>query len=207
MFRSLFAFLGALLFSTIPASAQESADKTAYDFSFTSIDGEPLPLSEFAGKVILVVNTASKCGFTGQYAGLQELYDMHKDAGLVVLGVPSNDFGGQEPGSEAEIKEFCQNTYAVTFPMTEKVSVSGDEAHPFYKWARKIVGWPGAPKWNFHKYVVARDGSLVDYFSSMTAPDSANLKLKLEDELAKPAPAQPQAAPEASSDPESVGEE
>ena len=183
MIRTLFACLGTLLLGTA-AQAEEAPVQTAYDFEFVSIDGEPLPLSEFEGKVLLVVNTASKCGFTDQYTGLQALYDAKKDQGLVILGVPSNDFGGQEPGTEAEIKEFCQNHYAVTFPMTSKSVVSGKEIHPFYKWARKQVGWPGAPKWNFHKYVIGRDGKLVDYFSSMTAPDSANLEMKLDEALA-----------------------
>lgn len=184
MIRTLFAFLGTLILGTA-AQAEEAPVHTAYDFEFVSIDGEPLPLSEFEGKVLLVVNTASKCGFTNQYTGLQALYDTKKDKGLVILGVPSNDFGGQEPGTEAEIKEFCQNHYAVTFPMTSKSVVSGKEAHPFYKWAREQVGWPGAPKWNFHKYVIGRDGKLVDYFSSMTAPDSANLEMKLDEALAQ----------------------
>lgn len=183
MIRSLFACIGAFLLGT-SAHAEEPLAVDAYGFEFVSIDGEPLPLSDYKGKVLMIVNTASKCGFTGQYTGLQELYDTKKEEGLVILGVPSNDFGGQEPGTEEEIKEFCQNTYAVTFPLTSKNIVSGDEAHPFYKWARQQVGWPGAPKWNFHKYIIGRDGKLVDYFSSMTAPDSANLGIKIDAALA-----------------------
>lgn len=185
MLKPLFAFFSALLMGTAAQASAPQAE-TAYAFSFETIDGDALPLEEYKGKVVMVVNTASKCGFTGQYTGLQALYEAHKEEGLVILGVPSNDFGGQEPGTEAEIKEFCENNYAVTFPLTSKNTVSGDEAHPFYKWARQQVGWPGAPKWNFHKYVIGRNGQLVDYFSSMTSPDSANLLLKLEEELAKP---------------------
>jgi len=148
---------------------------TAHAFSFTGIDGEDLPLSRFSGRALLVVNTASRCGFTPQYKGLQALWERYGDRGLVVLGVPSNDFGRQEPGSEAEIRNFCTISYNVTFPMTEKAGVTGAEAHPFYKWAREQVGFMGAPKWNFHKYLIAPDGHLADWFSSVTGPKSGRL--------------------------------
>lgn len=163
------------LFGTTAQAAEENMTKTAYDFSFTSIDGEDLPLSQFRGKVVLVVNTASECGFTKQYEGLQALYEQYQDRGLVVLGVPSNDFGGQEPGTEAEIKKFCTSKFNVTFPMTEKRVVSGDQADPFYQWAGAqgvggLLG--GKPAWNFHKYVIDRDGKLVGSFGSKTEPQS-----------------------------------
>jgi len=150
-------------------------DKTAYDFSFETLDGKPLPLAQYKGKVLLVVNTASKCGFTPQYKGLEALYNTYKDRGLVIIGVPSNDFGGQEPGTATEIRHFCELNYGVTFPMTAKYDVVGDGAHPFYQWIHGVLGFGSAPKWNFHKYLIDADGKPVDYFASTTAPDSEKL--------------------------------
>ncbi len=146
-----------------------------HDFDFTSIDGTPMPAASFKGKAVLVVNTASFCGYTKQYAGLQNLYDKYKAKGLIVLGVPSNDFGGQEPGAEGEIKEFCETNFAIDFPMTTKQKVKGQHAHPFYRWAAGEVGMLGSPKWNFHKYLIAPDGSLKDWFSTTTAPDAPKI--------------------------------
>ena len=166
--------------STSPAPAADKPAGSAYDFSFTSIDGEPLPLSSLKGKVLLVVNTASRCGFTKQYDGLEKLYDTYKERGLVVLGVPSNDFGGQEPGSEAEIKEFCALTFNVSFPMTSKNVVSGDKAHPFYQWAGAQAGMLGRPKWNFHKYLIGADGNFITWFASTTGPEADKLKSAIE---------------------------
>ncbi|MFN8995120.1 MAG: glutathione peroxidase, partial [Pseudomonadota bacterium] len=119
------------------------------------------------------------------YAGLEKLYQEYKDKGLVILGVPSNDFGQQEPGSGEEIAQFCQLNYGVTFPMTAKEVVSGDSAHPFYKWARGVVGMAGAPKWNFHKYLVNKKGDLTDYFHSTTAPDAESLRKAVEAAMAE----------------------
>ena len=147
----------------------------AYQFSFRSIEGEPMPLSGFEGKVILVVNTASQCGFTSQYSGLVELWNKYKDEGLIVLAVPSNDFGGQEPGTEKEIKTFCEVTFGVDFPMTEKVSVSGSDPHPFYQWAKIELGARAKPRWNFHKYLILPNGKLADWFSSATNPVSGRV--------------------------------
>ena len=144
----------------------------AHAFDFVSIEGKPLPLSSFSGKVVLIVNTASKCGFTKQYAGLQELWEKYQNNGLVVLGVPSNDFGYQEPGSETEIKSFCEVNYGIDFPMTSKVRVNGDQAHPFYRWAAQQFGFHARPRWNFHKYLIAPDGRLADWFSTGTSPTS-----------------------------------
>ena len=144
--------------------------KTAYDFSFQKIDGGDLPLSNYKGKVLMVVNTASKCGFTKQYADLQKIYEEYKDRGVVVLGVPSNDFLGQEPGSNASIKKFCETNFGITFPMTEKVSVKGGDVHPFYAWA--VAQDKGdRPGWNFHKFIIAPDGKLFASFSSGVEPD------------------------------------
>lgn len=150
---------------------------SAHDFDFVSIEGDPLPMSTYKGKAVLVVNTASLCGFTPQYKGLQALWERYRDKGLVVLGVPSNDFGDQEPGSDAKIKEFCEVNFAVDFPMTSKVAVTGDAAHPFYKWAAAAKG---APKWNFHKYVIAPDGTLFQAFGTKTEPESAELGAAIE---------------------------
>ena len=148
---------------------------SAHDFSFTSIDGTPLPLSQFEGKAVLVVNTASQCGLTPQYDGLEKLWAERKGAGLVVLGVPSNDFGAQEPGTEAEIKTFCETRFSVDFPMTSKAVVVGQAAHPFYQWAKAELGEAGEPKWNFHKILIGKDGRAVQGFGSRTEPNDAGL--------------------------------
>lgn len=155
---------------------------SAHDFEFTSIDGKPMKLAAFAGKPILVVNTASKCGLTPQYAGLQALADKYKDK-LVVLGVPCNDFGGQEPGSEAQIQDFCATNYKVGFPMTAKNAVVGPGAHPLYKWAVTQAGGDAAPKWNFHKYLIGADGELFGTFGSKVAPDAPELIAAIDDAL------------------------
>ncbi len=167
------------------ALANNAGDaNNAYAFEFHSIqDNQPLSLGQFKGKVILIVNTASKCGFTSQYAQLEKLYLTYKDKGLVVIGVPSNDFGQQEPGSADEIAQFCQINYGVSFPLVQKESVSGKNAHPFYRWAKKILRFGTAPKWNFHKYLINREGKLVDYFYSTTAPDSKRIIKAIEKAL------------------------
>ena len=142
----------------------------AHDRSFQRIDGEPLPLAGLKGKAVLVVNTASACGFTPQYADLQKLWEQYRDRGLVVLGVPSNDFGAQEPGDEYAIAAFCTERYAVDFPMTEKVEVIGGNAHPFYQWIAEIAGEDAAPRWNFHKYLIDGSGDLVAMWPSKVGP-------------------------------------
>lgn len=161
--------------------------KNAQGFSFAKLNGEELKLADFNGKVLLIVNTASKCGFTKQYEGLQQLYDKYKDKGLVVIAVPSNDFGGQEPGTDEQIMDFCKITYGVNFPVVKKVHVSGEHAHPFYLWAKQALGFGTAPKWNFHKYLVDRHGQLIDYFHSITKPDSKRLTNAIEQCLNQPA--------------------
>ena len=144
-------------------------------------DGKPMNLCEYTGKVILVVNTASYCGFTSQYDGLEKLYASLKDRGLVVLGFPSNDFGQQEPGSNQQIADFCRLTYGVKFPMVEKTVVKGKEANAFYQQLGNITR--SRPKWNFHKYLINRDGTKVLAFGSFTSPDSDELKQKIEEFL------------------------
>jgi glutathione peroxidase len=143
---------------------------SAYDFAFTSIDGEALPLASYHGRPLLVVNTASFCGFTPQYADLEAVWQRYRPRGLVVIGVPSNDFGEQEPGSAPEIKTFCSSRYAVDFPLTEKQAVIGSGAHPFYRWIAAELGEAGAPRWNFHKYLVGPDGSLAGAWPSAIRP-------------------------------------
>jgi glutathione peroxidase len=170
----LFVLLAAAWLAAGPAPAPARAG-SAHDFAFVSIEGDPLPLSAFRGKAVLVVNTASFCGFTPQYQALAALWRRYRDRGLVVLGVPSNDFGQQEPGSAQEIKRFCETTYGVDFPLTDKVAVSGAAAHPFYRWALAELGAAAAPRWNFHKYLVSPDGRLVGWFPTRTAPDAPEL--------------------------------
>lgn len=155
----------------------------AYDFSFQSIEGGDLPLANFRDKVVLVVNTASKCGLTPQYEGLEKLYGDYRDQGLVVLGVPSNQFAGQEPGTEAEIAAFCATTFGVDFPLTAKTDVKGDSAHPFYQWAKAELGESAEPVWNFHKLLVGRSGGLVRAFGPRTAPTDPEVIAAISGEL------------------------
>lgn len=162
---------------------------SAYDFEFKSIDGKPMKLSAWRGKALLIVNTASFCGFTKQYAGLQDLWSRYEEAGLVVIGVPSNDFGEQEPKSEGEIKSFCEGAFGVTFPLTTKEHVVGEQAHPFYKWAAQAMGPSGVPNWNFHKYLVGRDGQLVRSFATKLDPKSDELTGWVDKALAESASA------------------
>jgi glutathione peroxidase len=146
---------------------------TIHDFTATTIDGEDQPLSDFAGRALLVVNVASKCGFTPQYRGLEELYERYRDEGLSVLGFPCDQFGHQEPGDEGEIKEFCSLNYGVTFPMFAKIQVNGDGAHPVYRWLRSqksgVLG--DRIKWNFTKFLVDREGNVVKRYGSTTKPE------------------------------------
>ena len=155
----------------------------AHSFSFTSIDGKPLPLSGFKGKAVLIVNTASACGLTPQYKGLEALWQGYRDRVLVVLGVPCNNFGAQEPGTEGEIKTFCETRFGVDFPMTGKAHVIGADAHPFYQWAAAELGEGSTPRWNFHKYLVGKDGSLAGVFGSRTDPEAAEVKAAIEGAL------------------------
>ena len=154
--------------------------KTFFDFKINSINGEELDLSSFKGKTILLVNVASKCGFTNQYDDLQNLYDDLKDKGLIVIGIPTNQFGGQEPGSEKEIKNFCETNFNITFPMTSKYEVKGANAHPIYIWAKDTFGKSTVPKWNFHKILINKDGKIEDTFASFTGPLSNKVVKRIE---------------------------
>ena len=153
---------------------------TFFDFKINSINGEELDLSSFKGKTILLVNVASKCGFTNQYDDLQNLYDDLKDKGLIVIGIPTNQFGGQEPGSEKEIKNFCETNFNITFPMTSKYEVKGANAHPIYIWAKDTFGKSTVPKWNFHKILINKNGKIEDTFASFTGPLSNKVVKKIE---------------------------
>ena len=192
----LLPLLCAALSST-PALAQASAGQPVanpaqscpalLDKTFNRLQDEaPQHLCQYSGKVLLVVNTASYCGFTPQYKGLEALYAKYRERGLVVLGFPSNDFGKQEPGSSKEIADFCYNTYGVQFPMFAKSSVKGKEANPLHAELAKITGYQ--PKWNFTKYLIDRNGKVVDHYSSMVKPDDKDLVAAIEKLLAEPAP-------------------
>ncbi len=153
---------------------------TAHDFEFTAIDGSPLPLRAFEGQVMMVVNVASKCGYTPQYSGLQKLYADYKDRGFTLIGVPCNQFLWQEPAKELEIAAFCAVTYSVSFPMTEKTAVKGGKAHPFYKWMREKLGRAAHPAWNFHKLLAGRAGQPLTAFKSSVEPESTAIRQAIE---------------------------
>ena len=164
-----------------PKAPAASVETFVLGHTVKDIDGKDQRLDQFKGKVVMIVNVASKCGYTRQYAGLEALYKKYKDRGLVVLGFPSNDFGGQEPGTEAEIKQFCTAKYGVTFPMFAKVGVTGAKAHPLFKQLASQKGLAGGePKWNFNKYLVDRDGNAVEHLESGMKPDSEELARKIE---------------------------
>ena len=148
-----------------------SENKTAYNYEFNGLDGGLIKLSEFKNKVIVVVNVASRCGYTPQYKDLQKLWSTYKEKNLIVIGVPTNNFR-QEPGSNKEIKNFCETNFGISFPMTEKINVIGNNSHPFYKWARNSYGMGAIPKWNFHKIIIDRNGKIIDTFNSFTKPSS-----------------------------------
>ncbi len=168
-----------LLLFAVPVWAGKEKAMNLYEISVKAIDGQSKTLAEYKGKVLLIVNTASECGFTPQYAGLEELHQKYREKGLVILGFPSNDFGGQEPGTEAEIKKFCELKYKTTFPMYSKVKITGSEPHPLYKELQKTA----EVKWNFNKFLVARDGK-IQYFPSKVEPNSSELKQAIEGALA-----------------------
>ena len=157
-------------------------DQTAYDFNFKGLDGNQINLNEYKNKVILVVNVASRCGYTPQYEDLQYLWSEYKNKDLVVIGVPTNNFR-QEPASNKEIKDFCETNFGITFPMTQKINVIGKDSHPFYKWAREDFGIGAIPKWNFHKILIAKNGKIIDTFSSITNPSSKKFIKAIEEAI------------------------
>ena len=176
--KKIIIYILIIMFSFLNKTMSDNS-KTFFDFKINSINGEELDLSKFYGKTILLVNVASKCGFTKQYDDLQKLYEDYQDKGLVVIGVPTNQFGGQEPGTESDIKNFCETNFNITFPMTSKYEVKGDNAHPIYIWAKDTYGKSTVPKWNFHKILINKNGKIEDTFASFTGPISKKIINKL----------------------------
>ena len=189
--RLLFAAAFCLGVLTTMAPADEAKDHAkdhdcALDFKMKNIDGKTVDLEDYEGKVVLIVNTASQCGLTPQYTGLEALYEKYKDKGFVILGFPCNQFAGQEPGSDAEIKKFCSTEYHVTFPMFSKIEVNGDDASPLYKYLTSQDVKPkgqGTVSWNFEKFLIDRDGKLVARFAPPTKPSDAKLVKAIESKL------------------------
>jgi glutathione peroxidase len=170
-----------VLLMSCSATAQESSAESVYEFTLTDIDGKPVDLKSYDGKVLLIVNVASKCGNTPQYEGLQKLYEQYKDRGLVVLGFPANNFMGQEPGTEEDIKAFCTSNYGVTFPMFSKISVKGPDTHPLYSYL--IANTESNVTWNFQKFLVGRDGKVVTSFTPKTQPMDESILTEIEAQL------------------------
>ena len=183
MLKQTRVFILLIMISFFGNKLSANYEKLAYDFKFKDLDGSPLYLSEYKGKVIIVVNVASQCGFTKQYEDMQNIWESYQSKGLIMLGIPSNDFGKQEPGSNKDIKNFCEAKFGITFPMTEKISVKGDNRHSFYSWAKKNYGMSAIPKWNFHKIIVGKDGKIHETFTSITKPDSKKFIKSIEEAL------------------------
>jgi len=170
------------------ATALMAADKSVYDFTLNSIDGQPAPLGAYKGKVVLLVNVASRCGFTPQYTALEAVYEKYKDRGFVIVGIPANNFGSQEPGTNQEIKTFCQTKYSVTFPMMSKVSVKGDDQTPLYQFLTDKAANPqtgGEIQWNFTKFLIGPDGRVAARFEPAVTPDSPEVTAAIEKTLAQ----------------------
>lgn len=180
-----FSLFGLAIATRAIADAPQPIDWSAQ--SLVGIHGEPVDAGAFAGRVVLLVNTASRCAFTPQYKGLEALSEDYAGLGLVVLSVPSNDFGGQEPGGNAQIADFCASAYNVSFPMLQKASVTGNDAHPLFAWARRSGGRDGVPGWNFHKILIGRDGRFIAGFPSYLAPRSPEVTGAVERTLKTPA--------------------
>ena len=190
--KYLLWLLPLALAATAPAAEPSTQTReatmttTAYEqMHFNTITGQPDSLAAYKGQVVLIVNVASKCGFTPQYAGLEALYLAKKDKGFVILGFPANNFKSQEPGTDQEIQNFCSTTYGVTFPMMSKVSVKGDDKHPLFKYLTEQSNMPGEIEWNFTKFLIDRDGKLVARYKSKTTPEDTELVAKIDELLGK----------------------
>jgi len=170
-----------IMFSFL-SKTNASYEQLAYEFSFKNIDGGKINLQNYKDHVIVVVNVASRCGFTNQYEDLQNLWSTYKDKNLVVVGVPTNNFK-QEPGSNKDIKDFCETNFNIDFPLTEKIDVIGNSAHPFFKWAKENHGRSAIPKWNFHKIIIGKDGKVADTFLSTTKPSSRKFISLIEEKI------------------------
>ena len=180
MFYKNLLILTTLIMFSFFEKVDAKYEKLFFDLSINSIDNEIINLSEYKGKIVLLVNVASKCGFTKQYTDLQILHDKYKEKGFVVIGVPSNQFGGQEPGSNEEIKNFCETNFNITFPITDKFDVKGENAHGLYKWAKENHGNSTVPKWNFHKILINKEGKIQDTFNSFITPLSDKITKQIE---------------------------
>ena len=178
----LIQYILIIMFSLF-GKVEAKYNKLFYDMNIKSISGKEINLSDYKNKAVLIVNVASKCGFTKQYSDLQKLYENYKNQGLVVIGIPSNQFGGQEPGSNLEIKNFCETNFNISFPMTDKVDVKGENAHDIYIWAKKNFGKSAVPKWNFHKILINKNGKIEETYGSFVNPMSKKIIAKLEELL------------------------
>ena len=179
-YRKYLLILICLVMFSFLDKVEAKYDKLFFDLNIKNIDNKILDLSDYKGKTVLLVNVASRCGFTKQYSGLQELYEKYKEKNFIILGVPSNQFGGQEPGSNEEIKDFCETNFNITFPITDKIDVKGNNAHIIYKWAKENHGNSTVPKWNFHKILINKEGKIHDTFSSFTEPLSNKIIKQIE---------------------------
>jgi glutathione peroxidase len=179
-YKNYLLILTSLIMFSFFENVEAKYEKLFFDLTIKGLNNETINLSELRGKTILLVNVASKCGFTKQYTGLQMLYDNYKNKDFLVIGVPSNQFGGQEPGSNEEIKNFCETNFNITFPITDKVDVKGKNAHIIYKWAKKNYGNSTVPKWNFHKILINKEGKIQDTFNSFITPLSDKITKQIE---------------------------
>ena len=180
LYKNYLLTLTCLIMFSFFEKTDAKYEKLFFDLNIKSINDKVINLNEYKGKVVLLVNVASKCGFTKQYSGLQTLYEKYKDNGFVVIAIPSNQFGGQEPGSNSEIKEFCETNFNITFPITDKVDVKGKNAHPLYVWAKENYGNSTIPKWNFHKILINKEGKIQDTFNSFVDPLSDKIAKQIE---------------------------
>ena len=179
-YKNLLITCTVIIMFSIFTKAEAKYEKLFFDLSIKNINGEEFNLNQYKNKTILIVNVASKCGFTKQYTGLQKLYEKYQEKGLIVIGIPSNQFGGQEPGSDKDIKEFCETNFNITFPITDKVDVKGKNAHPLYVWAKENYGNSTIPKWNFHKILINKEGKIQDTFNSFVDPLSDKIAKQIE---------------------------
>jgi len=179
MLKLLKNYLILLFMFSFFSSASANYNKLAYDFSFKDNSEQNYSLKQHEGKVLLIVNVASQCGFTKQYADLQKLYEENKNKGFIIIGIPSNEFGNQEPGSNTEIKTFCETNFGITFPIMAKTNILGEAGHPFYKWVKENYGKSGVPKWNFYKVLINKSGKIEDVYGSITNPSSKKIKNKI----------------------------
>ena len=179
-YKNYLLILISLIMFSFSEKVEAKYEKLFFDLSIKSIDNKVIDLSKYRGKTVLLVNVASKCGFTKQYSGLQTLYEKYKEKNFVVIGIPSNQFGGQEPGSNDEIKNFCETNFNITFPITDKTDVKGNNSHIIYKWAKENHGNSTVPKWNFHKILINKNGKIQDTFNSFVTPMSDKITKQID---------------------------